>query len=148
MKIGWGTKIAILYIGFVMLVMAMVIISMNQKVELVSEDHYQQELVFQNQINSTDNANALPEKISHSFSSSGIELQFPSVFKGEAVSGKINFFLPSDASRDLSLAIKLDDNGCQAISYGGLINGMYRMQISWKVRNKNYYSEDIVHISR
>jgi hypothetical protein len=39
-KISWGYKIAALYIGFVLLVLFMVFMAMQQKIELVSPDYY------------------------------------------------------------------------------------------------------------
>ena len=64
LNISWGKRIAILYIGFVALIGVMIALSMGQKVELVSEDYYDKELVFQNKIDEMNNANALSEKIS------------------------------------------------------------------------------------
>ena len=147
-KIGWGTKIAILYIGFVVLVISMVVVSMNQKIDLVSEDYYPKELVFQNQINSTNNANALLDTIANTITLKGIDIQFPSVFIGRSVSGTIEFFRPSDSSKDFSTAIKLDETAHQFISSKELISGKYKMQISWKADNKDYYSDHIVIIKK
>ncbi|MGZ4076494.1 MAG: FixH family protein, partial [Bacteroidia bacterium] len=100
MKIGWGTKIAILYISFALLMGTMVAMCMHQKDDLVSEDYYEKELVFQNKIDETNNANALNEKIKHFITDENMELKFPSVFKDKKVSGEILFFRPSDASKD------------------------------------------------
>ena len=147
-KIGWGTKIAILYIGFIVLVIAMVVISMRQKIELVSDDYYPKELVFQKQINSSNNANALSDTIVNTISLNGVDLQFPSVFKGKSVSGKIEFFRPSDSSKDYSTSIRLDENAHQFVSSKELISGRYRMQTSWKADNKDYYSEQIITVKK
>lgn len=147
-KIGWGTKIAILYIGFVVLVIAMVVISMNQKIDLVSDDYYPKELVFQKQINSSTNAKALADTIANTVTLNGVDLQFPSIFKGKTVTGKIEFFRPSDSSKDYSITIKLDENAHQFISSKELISGKYKMQISWKADNTDYYSEHIVIIKK
>lgn len=147
-KISWGTKIAILYIGFVVLVIAMVVISMRQKIELVSEDYYPKELVFQNQINSSNNASALSDTIANTITLNGIDLQFPPEFKGKTVSGKIEFFRPSDSSEDFSTTLKLDENGHQFVSSKELISGKYKMKISWKVDNTDYYSEHIITIKK
>lgn len=143
-KIGWGTRIAILYIGFVMLSITMVVISMNQKIDLVSEDYYPKELAFQNQINSTNNANALSEQISHSFTGNGIELQFPSIFKGKKITGEIVFFRPSDASKDFKTPVRLDEQVKQIIPINNLNKGMYKLQIDWKVNDTAYFDEETI----
>ncbi len=147
-KIGWGTKIAILYIGFVVLVISMVVVSMNQKIDLVSEDYYPKELVFQNQINSTNNANALLDTIANKITVNGVDLQFPQEFKGKNVNGKIEFFRPSDATKDFTTDIKLDSTAHQFISSKGLISGKYKMQISWEADKKTYYSVNTIFIKK
>ena len=148
MKIGWGTRIAALYIGFIILMIGMVYVSMCQKVELVSDDYYKKELAFQSQINSTKNADSLSQRILHQNTPAGIALQFPPEFISKNVSGTITMFRPSDATKDIDTPVKLNDKAQQIISYTGLISGMYRMKINWQEGSKSYYSEDTLHILR
>ena len=143
-KISWGIKIAILYIGFVLLIGFMVFMCMNQKIDLVSDDYYQKELVFQNKIDETNNANSLSEKIQHSFNGTNIELVFPKIFQGKNVEGEILFFRPSDASKDFKSIIKLNNVASQFISLGNLSKGMYKMQISWKADGLSYFSQETI----
>lgn len=143
LNIGWGTRIAILYIGFVALIGVMIALSMGQKVELVSEDYYDKELVFQNKIDEMNNANALSEKISHTFSNDYFLIQFPKE-NGQNVSGQILFFRPSDLSKDLKIDIKLDSLSKQQIALDKLSKGMYKMKISWNANNTPYYAEETI----
>mgnify|MGYP001548583729 CR=1 FL=1 len=143
-KTGWGTRIAILYIGFVLLMGLMVALCMQQKEDLVSEDYYEKELVFQDRISETKNADALPERITHQITDKNIELNFPSVFKGKNISGEIIFFRPSDASKDYKTSIQLDANTRQLIPVNNLSKGMYKMQISWKASDTAYYNEETI----
>lgn len=143
-NISWGTKIAILYIGFVMLIIGMVILSMQQKIELVSEDYYANELVFQNKINETNNANALSEEITHRIANNSFTVVFPSVFKNKQVIGNIEFYRPSDKSKDLKLPIQLHDNLEQAVDLKKLSKGMYKMNVSWTVDKTSYFTEETV----
>ncbi len=144
LKISWGTKIATLYIGFVLLIITMVTVSMRQKIDLVSDDYYDRELKFQDKINELNNANALPEKISHIITNTAIELQFQSIFKGKNMLGDILFFCPSDASKDFKTTIDLNENAQQKISLATFKKGMYKMQISWKVDNTPYFYEETI----
>ena len=134
-KISWGIKIAILYIGFVLLIGFMVFMCMNQKIDLVSDDYYQKELVFQNKIDETNNANSLSEKIQHSFNGTNIELVFPKIFQGKNVEGEILYF---------KSIIKLNNVASQFISLGNLSKGMYKMQISWKADGLSYFSQETI----
>ncbi len=148
LNISWGTKIAILYIGFVLLIGIMVAMCMNQKIDLVSDDYYARELVFQDKINETNNANALPEKIIHTIQQDGVQLQFPSVFKNKTVSGEILFFRPSDASKDFKSAVQLTKEGQQLITINNLSKGMYKMQIKWVAEGVSYFSEEVIVIPK
>jgi hypothetical protein len=144
LKIGWGTKIAILYIGFVLLIGTMVTMCFNQKIDLVSDDYYDKELVFQNRINEMNNSNSLTENIKHQVDQKGVQLNFPKQFENEKISGEILFFRPSDNKKDFKVSIELNDNSQQFISRNSLSKGMYKMQISWKTANKNYYNEETI----
>ena len=51
MKINWGTKIVILYSSFVIMMLGMVFFAVNQEFHLVTDNYYEEELLFQEQIN-------------------------------------------------------------------------------------------------
>lgn len=143
-KIGWGTKVAVLYIGFVLLIGGMIAMCLNQKIDLVCEDYYQKELLFQDKIDEIKNANALEESISHTITDTNMELIFPTIFKGENVAGKILFFRPSDASKDFTTPIHLDEREQQNIALTNLSKGMYKMQISWNANDIAYFDEKVI----
>jgi hypothetical protein len=144
LKINWGTKIAVLYIGFVGLIVVMVVMSMHQKIDLVSEDYYNKELMFQDKINEMKNTNSLSGTITHTITNTAIELQFQPEFKTKKVTGEILFFRPSDSSKDFTTAVSLDENAEQKISLNKLSKGMYKMQISWKDESKGYFAEETI----
>lgn len=143
-KLSWGAKIASLYIGFVILIITMVTISMNQKIDLVSKDYYEQELAYQNKIDETNNANALSETVKYELQDAHIAFQFPKEFIEKKVSGNVFFFRPSDASKDYNQTIALNENAECFVKYSALSKGMYKVKISWSADNKNYYNEQII----
>ena len=144
LKLSWGKRIAMLYIGFVALIVVMITMSMRQKVELVSDDYYDRELAFQEKIDEMNNANALPEKIIHSITDNSFLIVFPSQFKTNVVEGEILFFRPSDASKDFKSAIQLDGDAKQLIDRKNLSKGMYKMQIYWKANGTAYFVEETI----
>ena len=143
-NISWGTKIAILYIGFVILILSMVTMAMKQKVELVSDDYYAKELAFQDKINEMNNANALPEKITHNIYNNSFILIFPTAFKNKQVNGNIEFYRPSDQSKDFNTIILLTENLEQEINLKNFSKGMYKMKISWNADNTKYFTEETI----
>jgi len=143
-NISWGTKIAILYSSFVILIVFMVIVSMQQKVELVSDDYYANELVFQNKINEINNANALPEKITYNTFNNHFTLIFPTFFKDKQITGNIQFYRPSDKLKDVNLPIHLNADLEQSVDLKKLSKGMYKMKVEWNCNKIGYFTEETI----
>jgi hypothetical protein len=143
MNISWGYKIAVLYIGFILLIGIMVFMSMRQKIDLVSEDYYEKELAFQSKIIEMNNVSSLSENISHKITSEEIILDFPEDFKNSSLKGIINFFRPSDSSKDFKISIQLNDLSVH-IPLNKFTRGMYKLQVSWTANSIPYFTEEII----
>ena len=50
MKFNWGTGIFLLYAGFAAVTIALVIFAMTKKVDLVTDNYYDKELKYEEQI--------------------------------------------------------------------------------------------------
>jgi hypothetical protein len=139
---NWGVRIAIIYGSFVLGILTMVSMAMNQKIDLVSEDYYAKELKFQEQINHTENALNIP--IASSVNKRTVTLQFPVAFHNQSITGEILFFRPSDSEKDIQFPLMPDAEGAQVIQSEKLIKGLYKMKISWALKNKKYYQQKVV----
>lgn len=139
-KLNWGTRIVILYSGFVALILTLVFLCMGQEVQLVSKNYYQEELQFQQRIDARSNYNLLHEKINLNIHEKTLTIQFPSSIAG--VSGEILLYRPSDAHADVKFDIKLSAEGKQVISSEKIIKGQYKIQVSFKAQNKDYFFEE------
>jgi len=147
MRISWGFKITVLYVGFVALILSMVSMAMRQKIDLVSTDYYEQELKYQDKINKIDRAHALENPLTWEVKQGLLILKFPEQFKGQKINGSIYFFRPSDASLDKTIPIPADSASVQNISTQELKKGLYKVQISWGINNKEFYNEGIIQIN-
>jgi hypothetical protein len=144
--ISWGIKITALYLGFVALIVTLVIISMNQKVDLVSKDYYQQEIKFQERIDATQNASETVKQITFSNVDKKIIFDYEPDILSKDFSGEIVFFRPSDADKDVKVKMNPDVDGIQIIDASSFMHGMYKVQISWNNYGKKYYKEDVLFI--
>ncbi|MFP4091579.1 MAG: FixH family protein [Cyclobacteriaceae bacterium] len=142
---NWGHKIAIVFIAFVGLMVFMVIKSFQVNVDLVAEDYYKQEIEFQQQIDKTNNASELAERLSFKQENQQLIIQFPALFE-QGVHGEISFFRPSDKRFDVNTKITLDENHRQSISTTDLAKGYYKIKLDWKNGSKAYYHEESVFI--
>ncbi len=146
-QFNWGLKIIVLYIGFILLILTLVFKSLNQKVDLVAEDYYAQELKYQDKIDGMNNFNELSSPIKTTLEGKRLIIQFPIEFKHQKNSGEILIFRPSDSSLDIKTPIILDENGVQTINNKGLKKGVYKIQISCTNQGKKIYSEQSIYIN-
>lgn len=145
MKINWGFKITVLYLGFVALIVTMAIMAMRQKVDLVSKDYYEQELAYQGKIDKKILTASLNEPLSWNILTDKLILTFPKQFKGQQINTEVYFFRPSDVNLDKLFSLR-DTSNNQVIATDKLKKGVYKMQINWRVNNQEYYNEGIVQI--
>ncbi len=143
---NWGKKITLVYLGFVALIVTLVVVSMRQKVDLVSPDYYAKELNYQSDINKMKNAKALASPLTCVVGNESILVTFPEEHKNEIISGIIKIYKPSDNKSDKEFEIKTD-NGVQEISTAGFAKGMYRVTVDWNVNNIAYQIENVIVIN-
>jgi len=143
---NWGIRITILYTAFVVLIGTMVYLSMQQKVDLVADDYYQQELKFQQKLDRENRSNALSEQPAVKINAAKLSVVFPPAFKTQKISGSIRFFRPSDSSKDFNVDIATDSAATQSVALGKFVHGLYQAQLSWSAGGNEYYSEIPVYI--
>lgn len=138
---NWGKKIAIVYIGFVVFMLGLVYMCLQQKdIFLVTPDYYKQELVFQDKIDAQQNAAALSTPVNVSQTTDGLAINFPDECKGS--SGHAILYRPSDAGKDISLPFKLSASNTLPIATSRLSKGSWTLKLEWKDEaNKTYYLE-------
>lgn len=143
---NWGKKITIVYLGFVALIVTMVVISVRQKVDLVSSDYYAKELNYQSDINKLNNAKALTHQLKCIVVENALQVQFPEEQSKSTIQGKIFIYKPSDNKSDRTIDISAVA-GSQIISTIDFAKGMYRVIVDWSVDGTEFQSESIVVIN-
>ncbi len=88
MKLTWGTGIWAFYGLFVLMILAMVGMSIVQKIDLVTDNYYEEEVQFQGKIDKINRAKQLATPLSWEVTEAGIRIHYPTELKG--ISGKIN----------------------------------------------------------
>jgi nitrogen fixation protein FixH len=142
---NWGYKISIVFAGFVILIITLVVISMRQKdIHLVTERYYEKEIAYQDQIDIEKNTAALDQKpkIEYQKGDQIIAFTYPDHFYQENVKGKILFYRPSDAGKDFTVPVNSGIEGTQKISIGHLEKGFWRIKMEWVADSEKYYIEE------
>lgn len=146
LKISWGTGVAVLYIGFVMLIGSLVWASMHQSFDLVSKDYYQEELAYQNVIEAGKNQSMLSAPISVNVAGEDVVLLFPDEFRSSVIIGNVHFYSKVNAAWDKQYPINSIDNSF-TISKKELHNTVYQVKINWVAAGKSYYQETSLNLN-
>lgn len=141
MKFSWGTGIFMLYAGFAALTIGLVVFAMTKKVDLVTDNYYDKELKYEQQIQRQKNLELLDGKIDVELSAGSVKIKFPASINKDSVNGTFNFYRASDSGKDIVLPIALDEKNEQLISVSKFDAGMWKLQIAWSFDNKEYYDE-------
>jgi hypothetical protein len=143
---NWGYKIVFAYIGFVAIIVAMVVVSMRQKVDLVSKDYYAKELAYQGDINKMNNTAQLQTALSCILVEDAIKINFPQEQADKSIKGEVYLYKPSDASSDVHIPIESLD-GVQLISTQSLGKGLWKVKIDWEVEGIGFQEEKVIVIN-
>jgi hypothetical protein len=143
-KFNWGWGIAIVYVAFAIGMLSLVYMATRNKVELVREDYYAEELKHQDHIEKVQRARALPTPLSWNVGDAQIELQFPTTDKTIA---KVLFYKASDSSKDVTVSCEADSLGRCLLPTDKLVSGVYKMQVDWEANGATYYQEGTININ-
>jgi nitrogen fixation protein FixH len=139
---NWGNRLLLVFIGFAGLIGYMVYRCVETPVDLVTKEYYRDELVFQDVIDGTKNANALSSKVNLKIQPGKILVQFPSEMKNAAIKGTLLFYCPSDPAKDKTVPLQVNADGLQILDQHGFIRGSYIVKINWKTDTLSYYTEE------
>ena len=148
MKLSWGYRIAMLYVSFALFIAYFVTRSMQQKIDLVVPDYYEQELSFQSRLENSNRNNELSSPLSVRVENNNVVINYPDDLNGKSLSGNILFFRPSDNGIDKNFPVNVSTDNSQRISTTGLQNGMYRVKAEFECEGQHYYSEQQIIINR
>lgn len=145
-QFGWGWRIALLYIGFVIMMLVLVISSSKQKFDLVSEDYYKDEIAYQQVLDGSKNQAALSSALLFGANDKTITITFPLEFAGKDIEGTINFYSAVDKRWDRTFNIRPVAN-TMAIDRRLLRHTNYLVKLTYSVSGKNYYMEQDINLA-
>jgi len=145
-KINWGTGIIIAFICFIAFILYFVIaMNTNKKYnhDLVTEDYYNEELQYQNDIDKQNNAKSLNKNITYHKTNEGIIIQFPKELEIEKITGKVFLYRPSNKQLDFEIPISLS-NTHLLIPDKSLVDGRWNIKIDWQYNGNSYLFKETI----
>lgn len=138
MKINWGWGIGIFYSFFVIAMLSVVYMTSFNKPDMVSDDYYRDEQVFQKQIDKSVNAEELNVKVKILIENSELKIIFPDDMN--SIKGNVILFRPSDSKLDKSFTLK-ENMLQQTFDISTISKGKWIVKVSWSHNNIDYYVE-------
>lgn len=143
-KLNWGSGIALFYIFFVLILISFVIFTFFNKVDLVEDNYYKKELVYQKHIEKIDRTSKLTDQLKIISDNEYIELLFPVNIVSSKIGGTINFYRPSNRKLDFSVAVSPDLSGRQIVETKKIAKGLWKVKVNWKSDSLDYYNEQVI----
>ena len=146
LKVSWGTGIVIAFIVFMTISLSTMFYFMSQDVHLVTDNYYEKELKYQQEIDNQQRTLELDEHVEINFSGTIISILIPERYADKKISGEIYFYRPSDPKQDFKIPLLLNNEGLQIIPVERIPKGFWRLKISWTMDGKGYYNERAITI--
>ncbi|WP_226063409.1 FixH family protein [Kaistella polysaccharea] len=142
-KFTWGHGVAVALGSFIAFILFMIFIFSNgqQNSELVSDNYYEDELVYQQVIDAKKNAEQLTEKPTFKQIPAGIKILFPTAVLPETRKVDFELFRTDDANLDVKKELALDASNALLIPKQVISKGSYTLKIKW-LQNKKPYQVD------
>jgi hypothetical protein len=142
MKFTWGHGIFLLLAVFLIGMITLVVISVSQEINLVSEDYYPKGINYQQQIDKEARTTKLDKGIEFTQDESNVYLKFPNLDSLSSVSGKVLMFYPRSYRFDKEYEIDLNDSLYQILSKDSIMTGKCIIKIDWSIDSVDYYQEE------
>ncbi|MBC7390497.1 MAG: FixH family protein [Opitutaceae bacterium] len=144
MKLSFPQYIIISFCVFIAFIVFLVIKTFSVNNELVTEDYYNQELKYQNKIDKM--SHVTPElDLFWIQENDRLVLNYSQPFP-ENLKGEVEFYRPSDASKDLKFPLVLNKGGKQVFPKQLFSKGLYKIKADWKQNGQTFYTEKDIYI--
>lgn len=136
---NWGKSIVLVFVLFAGFIGTMVVSMSRQRIDLVRDDYYQDEIAYQQHIDRVANAARLTNKVPMTYLA---DTQEVAVFLPASLrKGTLLFYRPADRVQDFKVKIPQDHAARQLVSTKGLLKGHWRVQFTWSDGQRDYYTE-------
>ena len=140
MKINWGTGIVLAFIGFISFILYFVIVATTDERashDLVTDDYYEQELAFQDEIDAEKNARKFSGEFSFKKVESGLQVNWPAALREKNIQAQVSLYRPSNKHLDFDLSVNLS-NSHLLIPDNRLLDGRWDIKFRWTEAGEDY----------
>jgi nitrogen fixation protein FixH len=135
----WPLGIVVVFVLFAAGLATAVVIAATHRDSLVSENYYEQELRFQNQIDSQTRAQASDARIVYDAPMGEIIVQLPGAQVVAKPVGKIELYRPANPGLDCAFNLAPGDDGAQSLDISQLPTGAWTVRVRWTAGGQDYF---------
>lgn len=140
----WPYALIAFFITLVSIIGGFVTWSLRQNMELVGADYYEQEMRYQQRINSVNRTRPLGDQVSIAYEGNAIRVTLPKEHAAERVTGTIQLYRPSNSMLDRQLKLVPDATGLQSIATKDLEPGLWKVRVAWKFQGEEFFRDTTV----
>jgi hypothetical protein len=137
---NWGYKIIAVYAVFISGMLFLAFKSTEQDIQLVTEDYYAKELVYQQKIDEIKRTALLSDSLELAFNNRTLTIIFPNDFSAKKIIGTVTLYCPSDQKMDQHQSFDVNDKKV-VVQMPGTKQGLHYVKLSWMVEGIRYYYE-------
>jgi nitrogen fixation protein FixH len=138
----WPYSLIAFFVILIALIGGMVTWSMRQDMDLVGADYYDQEMRFQQRIDSTKRAQAFGGQVGIAYAAGQIRVSLPAAQAAQHPAGTIRLYRPSDAKLDREVKLAVNADGTQQVATAGLLPGLWKARVAWTVGGEEFFRDE------
>ena len=141
----WPIAIVVWFILFAIFLVSFIVWAVRQRVDLVSDNYYEHEVRYQQQVDRLNNSRALATQVVVTFDPAAhrIVISLPAA-ESQGATGHIHLYRPSDARLDRDLPLALNASGMQQLDARELRNGLWKVRLEWTAKGHEFYLDQPV----
>ena len=144
----WPVAIISYFALGITFLVAFIIWASRQHEDLVSQNYYETEIRYQQQIdrlNHSQQFDMLPV-VTYDTARRSIIINLPTGAAADAA-GRIHLYRPSDARLDCNLPLAINGQGVQELDAKHLAGGLWKVRVQWTVEGREYFCDRSVIVS-
>jgi nitrogen fixation protein FixH len=116
-----------------------VFIATTHREYLVSDNYYEREIGYQNQMDSAARARECGASLTYDPATTRVVISIPGAQFFQNCTGKIEFYRPSSPELDREYPLDASAHGPQTIDASRLAAGLWKVKATWRAGGQDYY---------
>lgn len=126
---------------------SVVVIAATHRDHLVNDNYYEQELKYQDQIDSVARTQKSGAAIAYDASAGFVTVMLPAAQLAQQFSGTIQLYRPSESALDRTMPMTPKADGRQTLDVSKLAGGLWSVRARWTAGGENYFLEQKITVA-